>query len=121
MNTEKPHLWHRMEPTILLVGVFISLGVWCVTWYSERQKLHLEYVRLAVGLLHPTQADKRPQVELRAWAVDVLQDSARVKLPEKAKQLLIEGEANFGSDFSNNYGYSVPLESAKPKPKAKSQ
>ena len=95
MNTERSHLWHRLEPTALLLTVIlVPLSVWWVTSNSEREKLHLEYVRLAIGVLQPTEKDKHPQKELRGWAVQILQDSSPVKLSATATQALIDGESN---------------------------
>ena len=120
MNTERKHLWYHIEPVVLTLGCIFSLIYWCVAWNAERTKTHLEYVRLAIGVLQPTEKDKQPQKELRSWAVEILQDSSPVKLSTTAAQALIDGEANFGS-VSYEYGYSSPLESAKREPKAKSQ
>jgi hypothetical protein len=93
MNTNINYIWYRIELTILLITVIAIPGVvWYVNSFSENQKIKLEYVRLAVGLLQPTEEGKTPQKELRSWAVDILQESSPVKLSHDAVTALIEGE-----------------------------
>ena len=95
METEKKHVWHRVEPTALLLTVIIvPLAVWWATSRSEGDKTRLEYVRLAIGILQPPEKDQRPQKELRSWAVQVLQNTSPVKLSPDTTQALIDGAAN---------------------------
>ena len=92
----------RWMPTFV-TGIFIPLAVWLVTSYSDRERVRQEYVRIAVAVLQPTANLQQPQKELRKWAVDLIQDSAPIKLSPEAMQTLIEGTSSFhyGSSYGN--------------------
>lgn len=80
------------------VGVGLTLAVWWATTNSEHDKVRLEYVRLAIGLLQPPQEGKPVQKELRKWAVFTLQDSSpHVKFSDSAAQKLIDGDSSLPS------------------------
>ena len=124
MSTEKSPLLHRLEITALLIAIIaapVSTVVFFVTQQAERDKLRverdklvierdklktdtnrldLEYVRLAIGVLQPTEKIEQPQIELRGWAVEILQDSAPIKLSNDAAKALKYGEANLTSGTS---------------------
>lgn len=104
MDTEKRHLWHRLEPTAsLLTVIVIPFALWWVTTRAEADKIRLEYVRLAMGVLQPSDKEQQPQKELRTWAVQILQDSSPVKLSLEATQALIDGDSNLPAAASYYY------------------
>lgn len=79
----------------LATTIIAPIALWFVTSSSDREKTRQEYVRIAIGILQPSDKLEKPQKALRGWAVELIQDSAPIKLsPESAKSLM-EGTATF--------------------------
>ena len=98
----------------LLVTTFIlPSAVWLVTSYSDRERIRLEYVRIAVSVLQPTPDPQAPKRELRTWAVMLIQDSAPVKLSPEAVQSLIEGTSSFDYNYNTPRVYDYNYETRK--------
>lgn len=94
MDNEKRDYWtpfHRFF--IVLPTVLVALVVWYVMSGSEREKIRLEYVRIAASILQREANEVDSQREMREWAVAVLNKSAPVKLSVEQANALIEGTA----------------------------
>jgi Tfp pilus assembly protein PilF len=85
-----------------MLALFISLAVFANERMAERNRVRLEYIRIAVAILNPAQPTE-PQRELRSWAVEVLSKSAEVKLSGDQKRDLINGTSAF--PYGTDYGY----------------
>jgi hypothetical protein len=73
---------------------------------AEQQRLRLEYIRVAVAIL--TAKPIESQREMRRWAVDVLNNSADVKLSAQQSQELIDGfSVLYGTDYGYGNGYGT--------------
>ena len=123
-NTE---WWIKWEPFFQIGAVFcIPVAILCATlltaYYTEGSNLKLEYVRLAVGILQPTDKKNEPKQELREWAVQILQNTSPVKLSSTAVKSLTDGESHFsytpGYNYSSSYdsGSYSPSYDSNPKP-----
>ena len=91
---EREQTWHRISG--LLIAVVVGVGTWAVTYITENAKTNLQYVELAVGIL---QADSKADRALREWAVELIQESAPVRLSDAAATSLIEGRANLPAEW----------------------
>jgi hypothetical protein len=94
VNTEKKDYWtpfHRFF--VILPTVFAALVVWYVMSGSEREKIRLEYVRIAAAILQREADEVESQREMREWAVAILNNSAPVKLSVEQANALIQGTA----------------------------
>lgn len=104
----KKDRWQLFERAILILPtVLIAIVVWLVTSGAERERIRLEYVRVAIAILEPATPTER-QKELRRWAVEVLNKSADVKLSSEQSQSLIDGATalpKVGDYGYNDYGY----------------
>jgi hypothetical protein len=84
------------------IAVIISLlGVPALVAYmqyvSAQESVREQYVSMAVGLLQKpaaTEKDDDADKELRTWAVDIVNQSAPVKLSESLKSRLAGGNLN---------------------------
>ena len=104
LNTpsEKRHLWHRLEPTALLLAVVVAPGViWFTGTNSDREKLRFEYVRLAI-----ISSSHRVGTRIRRMNCETgLLKSYRSRHPysfrRPPKEALISGESNLSSALAN--------------------
>jgi hypothetical protein len=113
-DADKKGRWRLFERTVLILPtVLVAIVVWVVTSQAEREKISLEYVRIAVAILKPEKPTE-PQKEMRKWAVQVLNQSAEVKLSPEQAESLIEGvsglprygtDYGYGNDYGTDYGY----------------
>jgi hypothetical protein len=111
---EKKDRWKVFERTVLILPtVLVAIVVWGVTSKAEHEKISLEYVRIAVAILRPEKPTEL-QKEMRKWAVQVLNQSAEVKLSPEQAESLIEGSSglpgygtdySYGNDYGTDYGY----------------
>src|ERR1700738_117368 len=92
MNAIKKDRWMLFERAfIVLPTVLIAAVVWLVTSGAEREKVRLEYVRIATGILQQRAEKPDSQRSMREWAVAVLNKSAPVKLSKQQTDALIDG------------------------------
>lgn len=119
-DTTKNDRWTLFERTfIILPTIFIAAIVWFVTAGAEREKVRLEYVRIATAILQQGPEQPDSQRGMREWAVAVLNKSAPVQLSAEQANALIEGTARLprsgyfddqGFDWGGNEGGPGPDE-----------
>lgn len=102
MDAEKKNLIDRVLIAVL-TSLVIPLLVWIVTSSVERDKVRQEYVRIAIGVLQPPKDAQAPQRDLRRWAVQIIQETAPVKIPADAIEPLINGESSIPVDVYDLY------------------
>ncbi len=101
MDDQKRDRWKLYERILLvLTTLLIPATVWLVTSGAEREKLRVEYVRIATGILQRRPEEPDSQRNMREWAVAVLNKSSPVKLSEEQAEGLIDGTSRLSS-----YGY----------------
>lgn len=93
MDPSTKSLTHTIIVAVVTT-VLVPILVWLVTSSNERNRIKQDYVRIAVGILQPPKESQPPQKELRRWAVQLIQDSAPVKLSADAVESLVNGESN---------------------------
>ena len=111
MDTSTKQLLHTIIVAVVTT-VLVPVVVWLVTSSSERSRIKQEYVRIAVGILQPPKETQAPQKELRRWAVELIQDSAPVKLSAGAVESLIKGDSNLPVVTYPSYTESIDFGSS---------
>jgi hypothetical protein len=75
--------------SLLAIPVVLALVGFRVQQTLQDQQIKRDYVSLAVSLLSPKkEGEKETSPELRAWAAELLNDSAPVKLSHKQSESL---------------------------------
>jgi hypothetical protein len=84
--------WKLYDRFLIVLGtLLIPVTIWWVTSGAEREKLRLEYVRIAAAILQQRPEEPDSQRIMREWAVAVLNKSAPVSLSRQQAEALIEG------------------------------
>src|SRR4051812_15873843 len=110
MNHRKKDYWTIFNQIfVVLPSVLIAIVVWFVMSGSEREKVRLEYVRIATTILQREANEIDSQRGMREWAVAVLNRSAPVRLSEDQAKALMEGTARlprsgYLDDEGNDWG-----------------
>lgn len=93
----KPDPWSRLETisrilSIAAVPIVLALGGWIVQRQLQKQSVGKDYVQLAVSILREPDSSK-VSIELRSWAVDLLNAYSAVKLSDSISKGLKAGQA----------------------------
>jgi hypothetical protein len=84
--------WKLYDRFLIVLGtLLIPATIWWVTSGAEREKLRLEYVRIAAAILQQRPEEPDSQRIMREWAVAVLNKSSPVSLSKDQTEALIEG------------------------------
>lgn len=84
--------WKLYDRFLIVLGtLLIPATIWWVTSGAEREKLRLEYVRIAAAILQQRPEEPDSQRIMREWAVAVLNKSSPVSLSKQQAEALIEG------------------------------
>jgi hypothetical protein len=118
MDGKQTGRWTLFERAFLILPtILVASVVWFVASGTEREKVRLEYVRLASGILRQPAGKADAQRGMREWAVAVLNNSAPVKLSRQQADALIDGTAtlprsgyfdSFGDDYGGYEGGPTP-------------
>jgi hypothetical protein len=113
MDTVKKDRWTLFERAFLILPtVLIAVVVWMVTSGAEREKVRLEYVRIASGILQRPVDQANTQRGMREWAVAVLNKSAPIKLSTRQTAALIDGTSTlpvyWTTDYQDYYFATTP-------------
>jgi hypothetical protein len=76
--------------SIAAIPVVIAVGSWLIQRQLQGQSIQRDYVQLAVSILQNPDPSKVPP-EIRAWAVDLLNENSPTKLNPEAIQKLKSG------------------------------
>jgi hypothetical protein len=70
--------WKLHDRFLIVLGtLLIPATIWWVTSGAEREKLRLEYVRIAAAILQQRREEPDSQRIMREWAVAVLNNRRR--------------------------------------------
>lgn len=96
-ESAKPDPWSRLETisrilSIAAIPILVALVGWLVQRQLQKQSVSKDYVQLAVTILREPDSSN-VSVELRSWAVDLLNAYSVVKLGEAVSTVLKAGQA----------------------------
>lgn len=90
--------WKLYERFLIVLGtLLIPATIWWVASGAEREKLRIEYVRIATAILQQRREEPDNQRIMREWAVAVLNKSSPVSLSKQQADALIEGTSKLAS------------------------
>ncbi|MDX6289467.1 MAG: hypothetical protein QOH42_1266 [Blastocatellia bacterium] len=89
--------WNRIETisrilSIAAIPIVLALGSWIVQRQLQKQSVGKDYVQLAVSILREPDSAK-VSIDLRSWAVDLLNAYSAVKLSDAISKGLKAGQA----------------------------
>ncbi len=91
--------------SLVAVPVIVAWGTQVIQNRITEEGTRKDYVTIAIGIL-TKKKDEQPDIELRQWAVDVVDKNSPVKLPDGLKARLSSGGIRFTS-FPVYYGNGV--------------
>lgn len=117
-------LWDTIEGaartlSIIAIPVVLAIGGWIIQKRLQDQSISRDYVQLAVSILKEPEGGKiKP--EMRAWAVQLLNDNSPTKLTPAVEDQLKNGEVYLPASYnpSSNAGTTAPAAGATSKDEA---
>lgn len=103
--------------SIALIPIVLAVGGWFIQKSLQNQSIQRDYVQLSVSILKSSDTGKI-SVNLRDWAVRLLDQNSPVELNDIVKEQLTSGQISFPNDSAvhPNYGNTAqPLDSLQPK------
>lgn len=92
MEATRPSRWTLFERAFMILPtILIAAVVWLVASGAEREKIRIEYVRIATAILQQPREEPDRQRIMREWAVAILNKSAPISLSKQQAEALIEG------------------------------
>jgi hypothetical protein len=91
--------------SLVAVPIIVALGTLAIQKRIAEEGARKDYVTLAIGLL-AKKKDEQPDIELRQWAVDVVDKNSPVPLTPSLKAKLSVG----GVTFTKLYGSGVTFD-----------
>ena len=93
----RPDPWNQLETisrilAIAAIPIVVALGGWLVQRQLQKQSVGKDYVQIALSILREPDSSK-VSVELRSWAVDLLNAYSAVKLSDAVSKGLKAGQA----------------------------
>jgi hypothetical protein len=98
MRMETLQKWKEVATIVSLIAVpvLVAFIPQEIQSHMAEQGARKDYVMLAIGIL-TKKKDEEPDVELRRWAVDIVDKNSPVKLPDSLKAKLGSGGATIAS------------------------
>jgi hypothetical protein len=101
--------WKLYDRFLIVLGtLLIPATIWWVTSGAEREKLRLEYVRIAAAILYQRREEPDSQRIMREWAVAVLNRSSPVTLSKQQADALVDGTSKLAPYGVDDWVYPGP-------------
>lgn len=90
MTTRTESMLQRLTQVVTLLSAVGALAVSILAYRSSEHAVGAQYVGIAVGILNAQNG--QPNTDLRAWAVDLINEYSGTKLPTESATALKEGK-----------------------------
>lgn len=101
INVNKWETVERLARTLSIVAIPVVLGIggWVIQQRIQNQAVSRDYVQLAVSILKEPESVKVDQ-DMRAWAVQLLNDNSPTRFTPKFTEQLKSGETQLPQSFN---------------------